>query len=306
MRLTGAKWRIARDAALIGCLLLLVLPAAHASASSIRVLSIGDSITFDTNTEILYTDVVQDLLGEGFDVVNKGIPGMDVVHLVQGGLPLGMDESIWDLSVVQAAPFDIVTLMLGTNCALGFNTGGTCDPTTWHDTMEQILFDLSTYSAFDGSPVDIILMPAPIMDYDRFGIFIERQPIIDAMEAYRDSVFELCGQFVNARCPFDLYEQTAVLGMEFMFGCTFAPDYDPIHPCEAFHTEILGPQLAAEIVQTVPEPSTKLLFGGGVVLLAWARRRGLESASHRVADDGHNQPLSNAATRTGRESTSAQ
>ena len=99
------------------CFVLVGLCCFIHQVQSLRVTSIGDSITSGGGClEQSYTEVLQGLLGQGSTVVNAGVSSMT---MLKKGLCNDLSPcSIWDTDAWKTALSskpDVVTIMLGTN-----------------------------------------------------------------------------------------------------------------------------------------------------------------------------------------------
>ncbi len=233
----------------------LALPSA---ATPIRVLAIGDSITWgwvSAPTGPGYVDLLASELGADYEVTNIGCGGSTTAMwlpsagaITCGGRFYNRRVDYWARLVDRATPADLATIMLGTvDAARGIL------PWVYGDNLQQIIAGL-----FDRGVGEIVLMTQPT------------RPNADAatralLDAYAAAVGGLCATLPGVRCGPDVYRLLDPVA-DFALG--------DIHPNRTGHVKIAS-ALGGYIVN--PEPSTGALVLLGLVVLGCRRHRGRPS-----------------------------
>ena len=154
------------------------------STSTTRITAIGDSITAIAcqhwNLSMTYSAQLQRMLGPAFNITNAGNSGKTM--LKHGRCPdppayppadwCGGDCSYWHTDTYAAAMAsepDLVTILLGTNDAIGCNwdsspwgTQGMYNDSYWVDYADLI----ATLKALPSKPAVWALVPPPLFPYD--------------------------------------------------------------------------------------------------------------------------------------------
>jgi lysophospholipase L1-like esterase len=168
---------------------------AGASARRPRLLLLGDSITKGVvipPTGPPYSEIVAELLGEIYEVVNIGVPAARSIDWT-----LSMPRSYpskFELHAVQELPADVVSILLGTNDAVTVFGSEYTLPPVYEMALEEIIGLLSQYGARH-----IVLMTPP--QNFCFG------PVgyVNLMD-YREVVFDLCARYSHVSCGPDLFK----------------------------------------------------------------------------------------------------
>jgi lysophospholipase L1-like esterase len=229
---------------------------APAQALPTRVLLAGDSITDGVVSAPVgpaYAELLPDLLGPGFEVVNSGLSGMSSPYLKPGVDCQGLCTSgtfFGDL-IAPELPSEIATLMLGLNDALGFFLPDRVTPEAYEANLREILDGL-----FAGGVSHIILMSPPTP--------AATESLSDEyLIPYRDSVFAICRGTVGVLCGPDLQ---LLLDADL----DFAPG--DIHPNGGGHEKIAN--ALSRKVLAIPEPGSGVLLAIALAALATGRRAG--------------------------------
>jgi lysophospholipase L1-like esterase len=231
------------------------LLAVPAGAVPIQVLAIGDSITAGVVSGPAgdpYVDVLATELGPGFEVINAGCSGassLDWMRPYAESLPCPI-AGAYELRAQPHLPTEIVTILLGGNDAVGYFENGPVPVDAFTSTMDALIDRLFG----DGVGLVVLMTPPPNPG---------ASAAVDLrLQAYGDALWTLCEPGTHVVCGLDLYE---LLDASLDFEGT-----NP-HPNAAGHEKI-GLALA-DVVRSVPEPSTALLLAFGLMALAAGRRR---------------------------------
>lgn len=160
-----------RATLLTGCFCLLAWAAVHAQ-SPIKVACVGNSITEGAGLDLTYPEVLQELLGEGYEVRNYGISGRTMLN--KGDLPY-RDESIYQ-EAMDWNP-DIVVIKLGTNDT---------KPQNWQhrkDFIKDYKALVKSFQKLPSKPQLYVCYPIPVFE-DRWGIneAILREEVLPAVQ----------------------------------------------------------------------------------------------------------------------------
>jgi lysophospholipase L1-like esterase len=234
------------------------LAATPAAALSIRTLLIGDSITAGIvggPPAPSYADLTAAALPANFDVLNIGQGGASVRKWLPG-FPCYPacpgPGSYFDDLVEPALPVEIVTILLGTNDALGFLIPEPTDPALYRAQLREL-----TDALFQGGARDLLLMTPPQLSAAAI-------PDIDShLQGYRNAIFGLSAGNPNIHLGPDLYALIDPID-----------DFDPadnIHPNAAGHSKIADALVQA--IRVLPEPGTRVLLAIGVICAASAPPR---------------------------------
>lgn len=245
-------------------LLLAVLPALllsqTAAADPIRMIMVGDSITVGRSSTPGATGYVDDLtlqLGADYEVVNAGLGGSSAV-LWDPGRPCfflcpdapNPTDSIYDLFLVPELPADIVSIMLGTNDALGFWIAAPATEEIYRSALTALIDELLEF----GTDTILLATPPP---------FPGDQPEGNALLLdYRAVVIDLCNTLEGVVCGPDI---NSLLDAEVHFDGT------NIHPNFLGHAAIAD--AFYDSVLSIPEPGTGVLVALGMAVLTLKRRR---------------------------------
>lgn len=168
---------IFRAMAIHNLVIFLAFCASVIFAAPLRVTCIGDSITEGgVCVPESYTDLLQQQLGEGYEVLNAGVSGRTMLKngLLDGTQPF----SYWDTDTWQTAlksDPDIVTIMLGTNDAKYYNWEGIQQNTGDYFTLDYV--DMINQLRANVKPTTqfFIMIPNPVFEpypFDMNGTII--------------------------------------------------------------------------------------------------------------------------------------
>jgi lysophospholipase L1-like esterase len=238
----------------------LFLAARSVAATPIGVVLLGDSITAGTvsaPTGPSFSTLLEDALGPDFSVTNVACGGTSALDwtLTRGnGLCAGMGfvgPTIYQARALPALPADIVTVMLGTNDAVGFFEPGRVPAATYRSAIDELVGDLLD----DGADTVVLLTPPPNWS-DPTALAL--------LGAYRDELLDVCTSTPGVVCGPDVF---ALLGRS-----DFAPGN--VHPNAQGHAKIaLALEASIRELVVVPEPGTAALLALGLAPLSVARRR---------------------------------
>jgi lysophospholipase L1-like esterase len=244
---------------LLHALLVLALPLC-ARADPIRVVLLGDSITAGATSEPTgppYATLLADSLGPGFTVTNLGCGGTSSVDWTpsSGSAFCGGTverPNLYEGLAAPQLPADLVTILLGTNDAIGFEESERVDPSVY----TVAIAELSGRLLADGAAKVMLMTPPPN--------FSGRGAARTLLARYRNAIIALCGSPGDAVvCGPDVY---ALLEPE-----DFADRN--IHPNASGEAKIAD-ALHDAVLAAIPEPaSAPLTLVGLAALRAAAYRR---------------------------------
>ena len=217
----------------------------------------GDSITAGTVSGSEpgdpYAALLADALGPDFDVTQVGCgaaSSLDWAPSATGqfcgsqGIQI---PNFYEVRAVPELPADLVTILLGTNDAMGFFEPAPVDPEVYGDAIEELVFGLLA----DGA--NQVLLMTPPSNFSSIGAQLN---LID----YREEIFAICGAIDGAVCGPDVF---TLLGTgDFESG--------NVHPNAAGHQK-LADALQIAVQAVVPEPATGALVALGLLSLAAGR-----------------------------------
>jgi lysophospholipase L1-like esterase len=240
-------------------LVLAALPAA-ASATPLRLVLVGDSITAGqiADTGDPYAVQLADALEPDWDVVNVGCGGTSSLDwrpspgsTLCGSLGFQL-PNLYTARALPELPADVVTILLGTNDALGFYEPQPVAPADYGAAIAEIALQLVR----DGADHVLLLTPPP-----NFGSQIANL----YLQLYRDEVLARCdGLDPRILCGPDVYE--LLDPTDFIAG--------NIHPLLSGHTKIADALYeSVTALEPIPQPGSLPLLAGGLGLLCCVRRR---------------------------------
>jgi lysophospholipase L1-like esterase len=241
---------------LLHALFLLALPLC-ARADPISIVLLGDSITAGETsapTGPPYATLLADSLGPGFAVTNLGCGGTSSLDWTssRGSVLCGGEvdrPNLYDALAQPQLPADLVTVLLGTNDAIGFEESGRVDPSVYAGAIFELARDLLA----DGAAQVMLMTPPP-----NFAGRAAR-PLL---ARYRSAIIALCAKPGDAVvCGPDVY---ALLEPD-----DFAAGN--IHPNESGQAKIAD-ALHDAVLAAIPEPASAPLAVAGLAALAAARR----------------------------------
>jgi lysophospholipase L1-like esterase len=229
---------------LLAALALVALPGT-ALAAPFSVVLLGDSITFGQVSEPVgpsYAELLADSLGSDFAVTNIGCGGTSSLDWTRsrgsaicGGVSGFVLPDLYEGRALPTLPADLVTIMLGTNDAIGFFEPGIVAVEDYRDAILEI----ATSLLLDGADQVMLMTPPPN--------FVSTLPASFIVQ-YRAQVLDICGAPGDAiLCGPDVY---ALLGPS-DFG-------NSIHPNAAGNAKIAS-ALDPAIRSAVPEPGSAAL-----------------------------------------------
>jgi len=144
---------------------------------------------------------------------------------------------------------DVATLLLGTNDAIGFFEPGPVLPSVYRSAVQEIANNLVA----DGADRVLLMTPPPnFWDATAQILLVE----------YRDQVLDICASGGLVVCGPDVFE--ILRPSDFQVG--------HIHPNAAGHAKIAAALDVAIRDVVIPEPSTALLVGLGLIGMVVRRR----------------------------------
>ena len=170
------------------CALALPLLAGATCTRPTSVVLIGDSITEGVISEPVgpsYAALLAESLGPGFEVVNLGCGGTSSLDWTRsrGGVLCGTrraEPNLYEALARPRLPADLVTILLGTNDAMGFSEEQRIEPAAFRAAIEELVKDLRS----DGARQILLMTPPP--HYPHFGT---QRRVFD----YRSQIQSLCG-----------------------------------------------------------------------------------------------------------------
>jgi lysophospholipase L1-like esterase len=229
-----------------------VLCALSSEPQALIVVTVGDSITAGALSDPMGPSY-PDILGEVYDVVNIGCGGTtsrDWSPDAAGAFPWCGDVQFappYADQLMPLLPADVVTVLLGTNDALGFYEPAPIPVEDYALLMESLVLA----ALADGADKVIVMAPPQFPDNDG--------PENVHIEGYRSAVRELCtpgGD--NIICGPDWGE---LLDPDEHFG---AGNFHPNGPAHAL--------IAEELIALVPEPGQATLLAAALATLGALRR----------------------------------
>lgn len=222
--------------------------AGSAAAVPIRTLLLGDSITFGIVSGMggaPYAEILAEDLAGTYDVVNAARSGTSAFFWAPStpcpGICNGADTLFEELAAPEL-PSDIVTVLLGTNDALGFFLEERTSVDAYEGFMRELVDGI-----FAGGASDVILMTAPAANVSL--------PAATLLAGYRERIGLICQDTLGVLCGPDLYE---------LLDPTL--DFEPgdIHPNADGHAKIAW--ALEDSIRGLPEPGTGLLLWLGLGL----------------------------------------
>jgi lysophospholipase L1-like esterase len=219
-----------------------VLTFVHeAAAATNRVVLIGDSITWGIvsgNGGPPYAEVLAELLGPDYEVVNAGCGGASSLDwtLSQPGFLCGgvgvLGAGLFGARARPHLPTDVATVLLGTNDAVGYFEPVPLEAPTYRAAMNEVVRNLLFFGVGR-----VVLLTAPDHDWD------DSAPV-QRLAAYREEILDLCFHHPRVECGPDLHQ---LLDLEAHF------EPDDVHPNAAGHATIAYE--LAEVVRALPPPA---------------------------------------------------
>jgi lysophospholipase L1-like esterase len=252
-------------------LLVALVAASPAAAAPIRVLLIGDSITYGTGfvsggAGPPYAELLASLLDGGYEVNNAGCGGassldwtLSLPGFACGGVGV-LPDGLFVERALPHLPTEIASVMLGTNDAVGFFEPNPVSVEAYRYALDEIVTNL--FAAGAGTA---ILMTPPDHIWPDSAV---RARLL----GYREQVLDICSETSGVVCGPDVF---TLLDPELHF------EGDNVHPNASGHAIIA--QSLYETITTIPEPSTALLVVCGLVVLAVKRRSAACSRPSRTA-----------------------
>jgi lysophospholipase L1-like esterase len=235
---------------------LVLVPSAGIATS---LLLIGDSIT---NSQVSgppgpgYPEQLAELLGPDYEVIAAGLSGSSAFLWDPDFAACAIfctetpELSFYEWQAEEHVESAIVSILLGTNDAIGFLLEQSTDPGAYRLLLEGLIDRIVA----DG-PSEVILMAPPLTPTLTVANTL--------LTAYHTQILDLCAARDVITCGPDLFE---LLDPQLDFAGS------DIHPTVAGHGKIA--EALAETVLGIPEPSTGLLLGMGMAAVsARARRR---------------------------------
>jgi lysophospholipase L1-like esterase len=241
--------------------LVVLVTASPTAASPLRVLLIGDSITYGTgfvsdDAGPPYAELLASLLDADHEVVNAGCGGassldwsLSLPGSVCGGVGV-LPDGLFVERALPHLPAEMVSIMLGTNDAIGFFEPRPVPVPIYRLALDEIVSNLLAAGADT-----VILMTPP--DH------IWPDPAArNRLIGYREQVLDICSETSSVICGPDVF---ALLDPVLHF------EGGDLHPNARGHAIIA--QSLYETIAAIPEPTTALLLAFGLAGLASRRRR---------------------------------
>jgi lysophospholipase L1-like esterase len=205
---------------------------ASCAAQRTRVVLIGDSITAGASSEPHgpgYAELLKDLLGPSFEVVNVACAGSSTLDWQPGARPAqckeaGADVSMYAERALPALPADVATILLGTNDLVGAYELAPVEPDTYAGALRTLAAALHT----DGAREVVLMSPPATLQ------------TLARLMGYRSRIQALCQEEPYLRCGPDL--------ASLLRGSDFAAE--DIHPNAQGHAKIAA--ALAEMLRPAP------------------------------------------------------
>ena len=167
----------------------------------IRVLLLGDSITqglvSGDQTALSFAEVLERSLSITHEVTNIGCGGASTTDwTISNGATIcteWLEETIFENLAIPNLPSDFMTILLGTNDAVGFFEPAPVSPWRYRQNLDEIV----AHSLMHGARTILLMTPPPPCETsgDRF----------DRLMQYRLEVFDLCIHDADVLCGPDLF-----------------------------------------------------------------------------------------------------
>jgi lysophospholipase L1-like esterase len=253
-------------------LLAVLVTTSLSGAAPVRVVLIGDSITYGTgfvsdDAGPPYAELLTSSLGNGYEVMNAGCGGsssLDWTLTLPGVLCGGVGVVTDGLFVERALPHlpaEIVSIMLGTNDAIGFFEPQPVPVVAYRLALDEIVSNV--FAA--GADVVILMTPPDHIWPDPAAC--------DRLTGYRDEVVDICSKTSGVVCGPDVFT-------------LLDPDLDfegGVHPNAYGHAMIA--QSLYQTIVAIPEPGPGLLGTCALAMLALLRGERARSARRRAGVD---------------------
>jgi lysophospholipase L1-like esterase len=219
----------------------------------------GDSITAGISSEPIgpgYAELLVPLLAGTHDVVNTAVPGSSTYYwLPSTPCASCTGGSLFAERVSPELPADIVTILLGTNDAIGTFLPARIPVDEYERSMREIIDSVF----LEGAAAVVLMSPPPIYSP-------RSPPIVDELlTGYRASIRAICGDTEAVLCGPDVYT--------LLEPSDFSPE-DWVHPNRFGHEKIA--LALRDTLISMPEPGTGTLVLFGLALLARCGRRNSE------------------------------
>jgi len=205
-----------------------------------RVVLLGDSITarqMSGPPGPPYSEVLAELLGDGYEVVNIGCPGSTSLDwTISHGSTLCngfVTPNLFEGRAVPNLPADVVTIMLGTNDATGFFEPRPIPPRVYGQSLAEIVNNLLA----DGAGTVVVMTPPPRCSSTDRGT---RSRLL----AYRKIILDHCGDYPGAACGPDVFT---------LLDPVTSFDNCDVHPNAEGHAALAA--ALAEVVLAVAPPA---------------------------------------------------
>jgi lysophospholipase L1-like esterase len=234
----------------------LLLLSGLASAAPTSVVLLGDSITNGSLSAPLgpsYEALLVDSLGAGFQISNIACGGSSSLDWTRsrGDAICGSSfvlPNLYEGRALQELPAELVTILLGTNDAIGFFEPAPIEPSAYRSAIEELVLDLQD----DGAGRILLMTPPPNPAFSHLA---------GLLGAYRDEILALCAAPGDAvLCGPDVF--TLLTPEDFASGNSHPNAYGHAKIAAALHDAILA---------AVPEPGAGALFASGLAALALRR-----------------------------------